>query len=61
MKCKNCGNECAVGKFCNQCGALLPVEEEVKSAEAAPAQAPQSTQTEVRSEPEQAAEQALPI
>lgn len=60
MKCKNCGNECAVGKFCNQCGALLPVEEEVKPAEAAPAQAPQSTQTEVRSEPEQAAEQAAP-
>lgn len=56
MQCKNCGNECAVGKFCNQCGALLPVEEEVKPAEAAPAQAPQSTQTEVRSEPEQAAE-----
>lgn len=60
MKCKNCGNECAVGKFCNQCGAMLPVEEEVKPAEAAPAQAPQSTQTEVRSEPEQAAEQAAP-
>ena len=61
MKCKNCGNECAVGKFCNQCGALLPVEEEVKPAEAAPAQAPQSTQAEVRSEPEQAAEQAAPV
>ena len=61
MKCKNCGNECAVGKFCNQCGALLPVEEEVKPAEAAPAQAPQSTQAEVRPEPEQAAEQAAPI
>ena len=60
MKCKNCGNECAVGKFCNQCGALLPVEEEVKSAEAAPAQAPQSTQAEARPEPEQAAEQAAP-
>lgn len=31
MKCQNCGNEFASGKFCSECGALLPAEEAVKS------------------------------
>lgn len=30
MKCQNCGNEFASGKFCSECGALLPAEEAVK-------------------------------
>ncbi len=30
MKCQNCGNEFASGKFCSECGALLPAEEAIK-------------------------------
>lgn len=30
MKCQNCGNEFASGRFCSECGALLPAEEAVK-------------------------------
>ena len=30
MKCQNCGNEFASGKFCSECGAVLPAEEAVK-------------------------------
>ena len=30
MKCQNCGNEFASGKFCSECGALLHAEEAIK-------------------------------